>query len=345
MEKGVERSQRMGEAEALSLLKNASAFEIGARADALRRKVHADKAYYAVNAAVSYSNICEAMCPICSFSRAEGSSGAYLLTAKQISSRVEDFAKRGAREIHIIGGIYSKLPLEYYIGVARAVKEVDNTLNLVAFTVSECALMAEVSGKPLVEVFRILSEAGVDALPGGGAEIFDSSVRARIAPKKLSGDEWLEAMRTAHQCGVKTNATMLYGHVESPESVVDHLSRLRALQDETGGFKAFVPLPFRRGKNCPIPAKDSGLYDLKICSLSRLFLDNFPHVRVPLPHFGDRFAQVLLNFGADDVGGTHWQEEVAASAGANKVLRTENSVRATIEGAGFKPVKTNSNYV
>ena len=203
--------------------------------------------------------------------------------------------------------------------------------------------MSRVSGKPLDEVLKMLMEAGVNALPGGGAEIFDDSIRSKISPNKLRAEEWLDAMRTAHLCGLKTNATMLYGHIETPESVVDHLLRLRRLQDETGGFKAFVPLPYRRGKS-DISSKSSGIYDIKITALARIVLDNFPHIRVPITHFGDRQAQVLLNFGADDIGGTHWMEEVAVSAGAKRMERSESFMRSIISAAGFDPLGGNSNY-
>ena len=336
-------SRRLSKSEALELLKNASPIELGEAANSVRAKLHGDKAHYAVNAAITYSNICEALCPICSFSRKEGAPGAYLLTADEVFERAKAFSEKGAQEIHIIGGMYSKLPLEYYLDVARAVKAADKNLNLVAFTVSECVLMSRVSGRPLKEVIKILMDAGVDALPGGGAEIFDSSVRMKISPNKLSAEEWLGAMRTAHECGLKTNATMLFGHIESPENVVDHLMRLRALQDETGGFKAFVPLPFRKGKSS-INANSSGVYALKICALARIILDNFEHVRTPASHYADRFEELMLYFGADDLGGTYWSEEVAVSAGAKKVLRTENDLRQTIARAGFEPVRTNSNY-
>ncbi len=336
-------TKRVGRDEALDLLKSANPIELGKRADALRRARHGAKAHYAVNAAITYSNICEALCPICSFSRKEGQEGAYLLSPEEVFERAVKFSQKGAEEIHIIGGMYSKLPFQYYVDVVKAVKRADENLNVVSFTVSECVLMSRVSGLPLESVIRILKDAGTGALPGGGAEIFDESIREKISPNKLTADEWLGAMRTAHQCGLKTNATMLYGHIETPETVVDHLMRLRDLQDETGGFKAFVPLPFRKGTSA-ISSKTSGVYDLKICALARIVLDNFPHIRVPVPHFGDRIAQILLNFGADDIGGTHWYEEVAVAAGASKAERTEEFMRRTIVGAGFEPVKCNSNY-
>lgn len=336
-------TRRISTEEALDLLSNADAPTLGERANAVKTSIHGNAGYYAVNAAITYSNICEACCPICSFFRREGEAGAYLLSPDDVFGQAKKYSALGAEEIHTIGGIYRKLPLEYYLDVVRAVKRADKNLNVVSYTVSECALMAEVSGKPLEFVMQKLIEAGTDALPGGGAEIFDETIRRKISPNKLSAQQWLDAMRTAHKLGLRTNATMLYGHLESPREIVEHLDMLRRLQDETGGFKAFVPLPFRRGAS-PIKGRSSGIYDLKICAIARLMLDNFKHIRVPIPHFGDRLSQILLNFGADDIGGTHWHEEVAVAAGAVAQTRSPEFMRAVIEGAGLAPVKTNSNY-
>lgn len=335
-------NQRLDKKTALELLKS-NPITLGKRADELRQARHALNAYYTINAAITYSNTCEALCPICSFSRKEGQEGAYILTADEVFERAKHFSQAGAVEIHIIGGIYSKLQLDYYKDIVRAVKNADKNLNIVAFTVSEYALMSKVSGKPLQEIFEIFKDLGVNAIPGGGAEIFNAPVRKKITPNKLTGEQWLDAMRTAHKCGFKTNATMLYGHIESPEDVVDHLFALRDLQDETGGFKAFVPLPFRRGKS-EIPSSTSAVYDLKICSIARLILDNFDHIRVPVTHFDERLVQVLLCFGADDIGGSHWHEEVAVSAGAKPSDRDAKKLEFIIKSAGFNPVFTNSNY-
>ena len=335
---------RISTSEALRLLDNAKTYELGERANTFKTSLYEDTAFYAVNAAITYSNICEACCPICSFFRREGEDGAYLLSSDDVYERAKAFSKMGAEEIHIIGGIYRKLDFNYYLDVVRAVKKADKNLNVVSYTVSECALMAEVSGKTLEEVIEKLIEAGTDALPGGGAEIFDAEIRRKISPNKLTAQQWLDAMRVAHKLGLKTNATMLYGHLETSKDIVCHLDMLRSLQDETGGFKAFVPLPFRQGAST-IKGKSSGIYDLKICAISRLMLDNFPHIRIPVPHFGDRLSQILLNFGADDIGGTHWNEEVAVAAGATKQKRTVEFMRGVIEGAGLQAKKTNSNYV
>lgn len=334
---------RIDKSQAINLLESGDILSLGEVANDIRVSKHGSKAYYTVNAAVTYSNICEVMCPICSFSRRVGQEGAYRLSFEDVFRRSLKFKEMGADEIHIIGGINSKLGLNYYTEVLRAVKKAGDKLNIVAYTVSECSLMSKVSGKTLEEVYELLKDAGLGAIPGGGAEIFSDSIREKIAPDKLRASEWLDAMRRAHRCGIRTNATMLYGHIEKAEHVVDHLFRLRELQDETGGFKAFVPLPFRRGTS-KIESKSSGVYDLKICALSRLVLDNFEHIRVLSTHFGERMTQILLNFGADDIGGTHWGEEVATAAGMEKKTRSESYMRTLIVGAGFNPFRTNSNY-
>ena len=336
-------NNRISESQALDWLSNSDVISLGERALAVKKNFHSNKGFYAVNAAITYSNICEACCPICSFFRREGQEGAYLLSPEDVYEKAKTFSQMGAEEIHIIGGIYRKLPFDYYLDVVKAVKKADSNLNVVSYTVSECVLMAEVSGLPLESVIEKLIDAGTDALPGGGAEIFDAQIRQKISPNKLTAQQWLDAMKVAHKLGLKTNATMLYGHLETPKEVVEHLDMLRRLQDETGGFKAFVPLPFRQGASS-IKGKSSGIYDLKICAISRIMLDNFPHIRVPVPHFGDRLSQILLNFGADDIGGTHWNEEVAVAAGALKQKRTAEFMRSVIVGAGLEAVKTNSNY-
>ncbi|MDY6069108.1 MAG: CofH family radical SAM protein [Opitutales bacterium] len=325
-------------------LTNMSLCELGKEADIFRKKLNLNKAFYTVNGAVTYSNSCELLCPICAFGRAKGAKDAYILSIEEAVERTKTFKNAGAVEVHIIGGINHDIPFSYYLDLIRAVKGVDEKINVVAFTVSECVMMSEIKGKSLEYVYKSLRDAGLGAIPGGGAEIFDSAVRGKITPKKLSGADWLNAQKTAHKCGIKTNATMLYGHVENAQNVAEHLKLLRDLQDETNGFKAFVPLPFRKGANCVIPSKSSAVYDCKICSLARLALDNFPHIRVPVPHFTERFCQVLLNFGADDIGGTHWHEEVASSAGAKGEVLSEKTLVNCIQSAGFVPVKTNSNY-
>ncbi len=334
---------RMSKKEALELLASPSCMTVGELALKARNHLHSDKAYYTINAAITYSNTCEALCPICSFARKEGHQEAYIITPQEAYNKAKIFSESGALELHMIGGMYSKLPLEYYVELIKSMRRADAKINIVAFTVSECVLMSRVSGKPLEYVYKLLLEAGLNAIPGGGAEIFEESIRQKISPNKLSAQEWLDAMRQAHKCGIKTNATMLYGHIESHEDVVNHLLMLRNLQDETGGFKAFVPLPFRKGASA-VGSKSSGVYDLKICAISRILLDNFEHIRVPITHYSDRMDEILLHFGADDIGGTHWSEEVAVAAGAVPQDRSEKYLLNTITRAGFRPVKTNSNY-
>jgi len=329
--------------EAFEFFKNSDIFSLGQMANEVRINKHKDKAFYALNAAITYSNSCELMCPICSFARSKKHAESYILSLESVREKAQFFNELGANEIHIIGGINHDIDFNYYVDVIKTIRNVSSDYNIVAYTASECVMMSEVTGKSLEWVYKTLLDAGLNALPGGGAEIFDKPARDKITPKKLSGKDWLAAHKVAHQCGIRTNATMLYGHVETLEQITDHLMSLRNLQEETGGFKAFVPLPFRKGKSA-IQAKESSLYDTCVCAYSRIILDNFDHLRVPVTHFSDRFVQVLLHFGADDIGGTHWSEEVAKSAGANFARLTENDLIKTIKASGFIPIKTDSNY-
>ncbi|MFI3291416.1 MAG: CofH family radical SAM protein [Opitutales bacterium] len=327
-----------------SLLANSSLYDLASQANDIRTKLHDNKAFYTVNGAITYSNTCELFCPICSFAKKKDSKQSYILSLEQVEQKARYFSEKGAVEVHIIGGINHDIPFDYYIDVLKTIRRVAPNLNIVAFTASECVMMSEITGKSLEYVYKSLIDAGLDALPGGGAEIFNPRVRNVVSPKKLSGKAWLEGHRQAHKCGLKTNATMLYGHVEDDRAVANHLQSLRNLQEETNGFKAIVLLPFRKGESV-VDTKLTSQYSCKICSLTRIALDNVPHIRVPVTHFSDRFAQLLLNFGADDIGGTHWAEEVASSAGANFKELSEKDLADCITSAGFKAIRTNSNYV
>ncbi len=335
-------SNALNESDLELLLSNSNIYDLGKEANIVRTNLHADKAFYTVNGAITYSNTCELFCPICSFAKEKGKG--YILSLEEVEKRANYFTEKGALEVHIIGGINHDIPFQYYVDVLKTIKRVNPKLNVVAYTASECVMMSEVSGKSLEYVYKTLMDAGLDALPGGGAEIFEAKTRHVVSPKKLSGEAWLEGHRQAHKAGLKTNATMLYGHVENDAAVANHLMSLRNLQEETNGFKALVLLPFRKGESV-VASKLTAQYSCKICSLSRIAVDNIPHIRVPVTHFSDRFAQILLNFGADDVGGTHWAEEVASSAGAKFKELQEADLIECINSAGFKAIRTNSNYV
>jgi len=261
--------------DAFCMLTTNDILDLGAIAHHVRTRLHGDIAYYGVNMNLNYTNICELRCPLCAYSCDEGDKNAFVLSLEEIERRIRKAVSIGIDEVHIVGGLNPKLTLDYFEKMLRLIKRIKPDMHIVGFTAVEYDYFAKVNRMPLEEVFRRLIDAGVEALPGGGAEIFSSHVRDMIAPKKISGTKWLSVMRTAHKMGLKTNATMLYNHIEDPEDVVDHLSRLRDLQYETGGFKTFVPLQFH-GENTKIKAKQSttGYDDIRIYAASRIFLHN-----------------------------------------------------------------------
>jgi len=321
--------------------------ELGLIADHVRRKLNGDRAYYGVNMNLNYTNICELRCPLCAFSKDEGEEGAYLYSLDEIETRVRDAAAHGIDEVHIVGGLHPALKIDYFAEMLRRIKKINPDLFIVAFTAVEYDYFAKLNGLMLEEVFRILIDAGLGALPGGGAEIFAPGVREVISPRKISGERWLEVMRTAHSMGLKTNATMLYNHIEDTGDIIDHMRRLRDLQDETGGFKTFVPLPFHE-EHTKIGAKrkaSTGFDDARIYATARIYLHNIPHIKALWMYLGEKMAQALLSFGVDDIGATYHYEKVVHSAGARTPdFGSEAHLQRLIENAGRTPVRTTANY-
>jgi len=321
--------------------------ELGFLANLVKKRLHGDTVYYSVNMNLNYTNICELRCPLCAFSCSAGDPGTYALSLDEIESRVRTAVKGGIDEVHIVGGLNPSLKIDYFEEMLRRIKKINPNLFIVAFTAVEYDYFARINGIPLNEVFARLQKAGLGALPGGGAEIFSPAIRQVIAPTKISGRRWLEVMRTAHELGLKTNATMLYNHLEHPQDIVDHLSQLRALQDETGGFKTFVPLVFH-GKNTQITSRhreSTGFDDIRIFATARIFLHNIPHLKAHWMYLGEKTAQILLHFGADDISGTYHNEKVVHSAGAATAdTGSEAGIRTLIEQAGLKPVRAAADY-
>lgn len=334
-------------ADARTMLTTNRVPELGAIADFMRRRINGDSAFYGVNMNLNYTNVCELRCPLCAYSKDAGDEGAFTLTLGEIEDRVRRGVESGIDEVHIVGGLNPDLGFDYYTGMLRLIKKIKPDLHIVAFTAVEYDYFARMSGLSLEEVFRALMEAGLGALPGGGAEIFAESVRSVIAPKKISGERWLEVMRTAHSLGLKTNATMLYNHLETADDIVDHLSRIRDLQNETGGFKTFVPLAFH-GENTGVPAKrkdSTGFDDIRVYATARVFLHNVPHLKALWMYLGEKMAQALLAFGADDIGATYHHEKVVHAAGARTSdYGSEEHLRRLIADAGFVPIRTTASY-
>jgi aminodeoxyfutalosine synthase len=332
--------------DARAMLTTNDILELGQIADHIRRGLHGDRVYYGVNMNLNYSNVCALRCPLCAFSRDACDPDAYAFTLDEIEARVRDAVAFGIDEVHIVGGINPALTLDYFFEMLRRIKRVKSDLFIVAFTAVEYDHFAKLGGMSLDELFKKFIEAGLGAIPGGGAEMFDEGVRTVLAPKKISGDRWLEVMRAAHGAGLKTNATMLYGHIEDTAHLVDHMARIRSLQDETGGFKTFVPLAFHE-EHTRVRAKKTvtGFDDLRVYAAARIFLHNVPHMKALWMYLGEKMAQVLLSFGVDDMGATYHYEKVVHAAGAHTPdAGSEEGLRRLIENAGFVPVRSTAEY-
>lgn len=335
---------RLDAADGHRLMTSPSLLAVGALADLVRRRGAGDRVCYSRYLNLNYSNVCVNGCRFCAFARAPGAEGGYTLRPEEMEERV---ARAQVDEIHMVGGLHPSLGLEDYEDLLRRIKAAAPRVFVKAFTAVEVDHMARREKLPVDQVLTRLKAAGLDSMPGGGAEIFSPRVREILCPNKMPGRRWLEVMETAHSLGIPTNATMLYGHVETPEERVAHLLELRALQDRTGGFKAFVPLAFHPANtglsHLPPP---TGFDDLRVIAVSRLMLDNIPHLKALWMYLGLKMAQVALSFGADDLGGTAERERIARAAGAREPEKvTAEELERTIREAGRTPVRTHSGYL
>ncbi|MBU0993009.1 MAG: CofH family radical SAM protein [Proteobacteria bacterium] len=332
--------------DALFMLATGNILDLGAIASHIRETFHQKKTYYGVNMNLNYTNVCELRCPLCAFSCDQGDKKAFILSMDDVEERVTEAKKEGIDEIHIVGGLHPGLTIEYFETLLKTIRHIIPDVHIVAFTAVEYDYFATVNNLPLKDVFERLIHAGVNALPGGGAEIFNPEIRRIIAPNKISGDRWLEVMRTAHDMGLRTNATMLYNHRETNEDIVDHLFRLRSLQEETNGFKTFVPLQFH-DENTAVQSKrkSSGYDDVRIYAASRIILHNIPHIKALWMYLGEKMAQVLQWFGVDDIGATYRNEKVVHAAGAKTPdFGSEAFLIRLVENAGFRPVRAAADY-
>lgn len=320
---------------------------VAALADWSKRRRFGDKVYYVLNQHINYSNVCREVCHFCAFARrARRDPGAWEYSLEEVFQKAEAMVRSGADELHIVGGVHPDLPWDYYLAMLRGLKARHPSVALKAFTAVEVHFFAELTGKTYAQVLTELHEAGLDALPGGGAEIFAAEVRRRICPTKVDADGWLEVHRVAHGLGIPTNCTMLYGHIETVEDRVDHLLRLRALQDETHGFMAYIPLIFHPDntamENLPAPRREDHLLELAV---GRLLLDNLPHIKAYWVMSGLEYARQGLHWGADDIDGTVVEEHIYHMAGAQTPDgMTEPQLRRIIEEEGLRPVRRNCVY-
>lgn len=301
----VRRRERISTDEALMLWNEAPLAELGALAAEVKRGKSGDMVFYNRNIHIEPTNLCVFRCRFCSYRREAGEEGAWSHSMDEIARLAAARRGTGITEVHIVGGVHPDHTLDDYVEMIRTVRRELPEVAIKAFTAIELGYMIRKAGLSPGDGLRMLADAGMGAIPGGGAEIFDELIRARICPEKGSTAEWLEVHEAAHRLGITSNATMLYGHVETPEHRIDHLDRLRRLQDLTGGFNAFIPLKFRsRGNRMSALGEVSITEDMRTLAMSRIFLDNFPHIKAYWPMYGREATEMALAFGADDVDGT-----------------------------------------
>lgn len=307
--------------EGLELLNDDNNFVVGATADLVRKRLIGDKVTFAASYYMNYTNVCAASCQMCAFYRKGDEQDAYTLSPEQIEQRVAAAKQLGATEVHIVGGFHPKLPLDYYENMMRIIKKNHPELTIKAFTAAEIFYLSKLTKNSVKEVLSRLKQAGLDSMPGGGAELFHPEIRNLIVRGKCSGQEWLDTVEQAHKLGIRSNATMLYGHIEKPEHIIDHLIKIRQLQKKTGGFITFIPLKFSLD-NTELEQKglvkheSSAIYDLKIVAVSRLMLAGaLDNISVYWVAFGKKLAQVALSNGGSDLVGTAFSEEIYKAAG------------------------------
>ena len=338
--------ERLSFEDGVTLYRSGDILAIGWLANRVREKLWGDTTFFNVNRHINPTNVCVAACRLCAFGRRKDAPGAYTMALEEAWETAASGYSEAVTEFHIVGGLHPDLPFQYFLDLIAGLKERFPQVHLKAFTMVEVAFLAKRAKLTIRDTLKKLKEAGVDSLPGGGAEIFNDRVRHMICDHKIDGDQWIDTARIAHQLGLKSNATMLYGHVENEEDRVDHLMRLRHLQDETQGFQTFIPLAFHPD-NTPLQhlPKTTGLLDIKQIAIGRLMLDNFLHIKAYWQMLTPKIAQIALRFGADDIDGTVIEEKIYHDAGATtpQGMRRQELMRL-IREAGREPVERDTLY-
>jgi aminodeoxyfutalosine synthase len=338
--------ERLSFDDGVALFRTNDLLAVGWLANHVREKRHGDICYYNVNRHINPTNVCVAHCRLCAFGRSPDAPGAYTYALEEIYQRAAQGVSEGATEFHIVGGLHPTLTFDHYLEMIRGLKQRFPHVHLKALTMVEIGYFSRITKLPPRDVLLRLKEAGVDSMPGGGAEIFNPRVRKVICDHKTSGRLWLDIARTAHQIGLRSNATMLYGHIETHEERVEHLVQLRELQDETGGFVTFIPLAFHPENTAlaHLP-KPTGIDDLKLIAVSRLMLDNFDHIKAYWIMLTPPVAQIALRFGADDIDGTVIEEKIYHDAGATTPQHmTRAGLERLIRAAGRVPFERDTLY-
>src|SRR5476651_1206340 len=338
--------QRLSFEDGVTLYRSPDILAVGWLANHVRERLHGDVTYFNVNRHINPTNVCVAACKLCAFGRKKGDPAGYTMALDEAFETAASGYSEAVTEFHIVGGLHPDLPFEYFLDLVRGLKERFPKVHIKAFTMVEIAFLARRAKLSIEDTLVKLRDAGVDSMPGGGAEIFAARVRSIICDHKIDGNEWLETARMAHKLGFRSNATMLYGHIENDEDRVDHLLKLRALQDDTGGFQTFIPLSFHPENTAlqHLP-KTTGMLDIKQIAVGRLMLDNFPHIKSYWQMVTAKMAQISLRFGADDMDGTVIEEKIYHDAGATtpQGMRREELTRL-IREAGRDPIERDTLY-
>ena len=342
----VHNRERLTFDDGMYLDQHADLFTLGELANGVRERLNGNVTYYNVNQHLNPTNVCVYRCQFCSFRADLKSERAFVMTDTQILQRARDAHEQGATEMHIVGGLHHQKPFAWYKGILSLIHDHYPDLHLKAWTAVEWDWFQRLTKRPIGDLIAEMKDAGLGSLPGGGAEIFEPSVRSQLCEHKADGSEWLKIHRAAHHAGLRSNATMLYGHIETAEHRIDHLLQLRTLQDETGGFQTMIPLAFHpdntRLAHIPRP---SGIMDLRTMAVSRIMLDNFPHIKAYWIMLTMKIAQVAQSYGADDIDGTVVHEKIYHEAGSESPQElTVADLRQLIVEAGRDPVERDTLY-
>jgi len=344
---------RLTPEDGVALFNTSDVLSLGELAAFANERRNGDRVFFSANQHINPTNVCilRNTCTFCSFARMPKEDGAYTRSLEEVYHEAEQARGGPTREFHIVGGLHPKLRLVYYTDMIRGLRERHPEVHIKALTAVEIAHLARIEKTSEREVLVALKDAGLTSMPGGGAEVFSTAVRATIAERKLTGEEWIRVHRTAHELGIPTNCTMLYGHVETAEDRIEHLGMLRALQDETGGFLTYIPLAYHTENNelgeelGRVGSATTGYEDLKNIAVARLYLDNIPHMKTHWPMVTPFMSQVVLDFGCDDVEGTVVYERIYHQAGATTAMHMPYSeLVRLIRGAGKRPVERDSLY-
>jgi len=325
--------------EALYLYKEGDLFLLGKLAQDVKERLHGKKYYYTINRHINYTNICTTGCKFCGYHKKPGEEGGYVLEIPQVIETLKNTPE--LKEVHIVGGLNPSIPYEYYVDLIKEVRKNFPKVRIRAYTCVEIDWLSKISGKSVKEVLLELKEAGLNSIPGGGAEVFSERIRKELFPAKISGDKWIKIAKIAHELGIPTNATLLFGHIETDEEIIEHLFKLREVQEETKGFYCFIPLAFiPEGNELSYLPGPSAHKILKTIAISRIILDNFPHIKAYWVFLGVKLAQVALLWGADHFHGTVFEEKISESMKKTQVMKLPpKEIQRLIREVGGIPVE------